>query len=83
MSEIGEHYHLDDYPAMLRLLSQLLGHRSDRDDDRQGYRPTEHGAFVDWDRLTTGHLSSTLTGPRYSRPRPPGQNRAMGDSGLD
>lgn len=62
MSEIGQHYHLDDYPATLRLLSQLLGHRSDHGDDRLGYRPTGPGAFVDWDRLTTGYLSSTEKG---------------------
>jgi hypothetical protein len=55
--ETGRHLHLDDYPQTLRLLRAVLGHRSDRED--LGYTVTEHGAYVDWDRLTSGPLSST------------------------
>lgn len=53
----GQHHHLDDYPQTLRLLGALLAHRSDRED--LGYTVTEHGAFVDWERLSSGRLSST------------------------
>jgi hypothetical protein len=55
----GRHLHLDDYPQTLRLLAALLAHRPDREE--LGYSPTEHGAWIDWDRLTTGPLSSTET----------------------
>lgn len=59
MSEpTGQHLHLDEYPQTLELVRALVGHRDDRDE--LGYSPTEHGAHVDWDRLTTTHkLSST------------------------
>jgi hypothetical protein len=53
----GRHLHLDDYPKTLELLGALVGQRGDR--DRLGYTPTEHGAWVDWEALTTGVLSST------------------------
>jgi hypothetical protein len=59
MTPDSRHLHLDDYPQTLRLLSAVLGHRADRDD--LGYSPTDHGAHVDWDRLTSGKLSSTET----------------------
>lgn len=51
------HLHLDDYPQTLRLLTALLGRRTDG--DRLGYHPTEHGLLVDWDRMIAGPLSST------------------------
>lgn len=51
------HLHLDDYPQTLRLLRALAGDRDDRDE--LGYTPTEHGAFVDWDLLTTTYKLST------------------------
>jgi hypothetical protein len=53
----GQHLHLDDYPETLRLLSALVGARSDN--ERLGYRATEHGAFVDWEHMIAGPLSST------------------------
>lgn len=53
----GQHLHLDDYPRTLELLGALVGQRGDR--DRLGYTATEHGAWVDWDSLTTSVLSST------------------------
>lgn len=53
----ARHLHLDDYPETLRLLGALLERRSDRED--LGYTVTEHGAFVDWERLSSGTLSST------------------------
>jgi hypothetical protein len=49
--------HLDDYPYTLELLGALVGHRDDRDE--LGYAPTEHGANVDWERLTTSSMLST------------------------
>lgn len=52
------HLHLDDYPEALRLLGRLLSRRTDH--ERLGYLATEHGAWVDWQRLTTtAPLSST------------------------
>ncbi len=53
----GQHLHLDDHPQTLRLLGALLARRSDRED--LGYSATEHGAFVDWERLSVAGLSST------------------------
>lgn len=53
----GQHLHLDDYPETLRLLSALVGARADK--ERLGYSATEHGAFVDWERMIAGPLSST------------------------
>ena len=53
----GQHLHLEDYPQTLRLLAALVGSRTDK--ERLGYAPTEHGAFVDWDRMSAGPLSST------------------------
>lgn len=57
MKDQGHHLHLEDHPRTLELLGALVGHRGDR--DRLGYTPTEHGAWVDWEALTTGVLSST------------------------
>ncbi|MGI8685562.1 MAG: hypothetical protein ACR2MO_10820 [Acidimicrobiales bacterium] len=51
------HLHALDHPETLRLLDQLLGHRGDR--ERLGFAPTDTGAWVDWDRLASGPLSST------------------------
>jgi hypothetical protein len=57
-TENAIHLHLEDYPETLRLLSTLLDRR--RDYERLGYRPTEHGAWVDWGHLTVeAPLSST------------------------
>lgn len=54
------HLHLDDHPATLGLLATVAGGRSGRTDRLiDGYRPTEHGAEVDWDLLLDGFLSST------------------------
>lgn len=52
-----DHLHLDDHPDTLAVLGALLAGRPDRQE--LGYEPTEHGAWVDWDTLTTGRLSST------------------------
>ncbi len=41
----------------MRLLGPLLARRSDRED--LGYTVTEHGAFIDWERLSSSTLSST------------------------
>jgi hypothetical protein len=49
--------HRDDTPLTLRLLDGLLGQRADRAE--LGYQTDEQGAVVDWDRLTTGTLSTT------------------------
>jgi hypothetical protein len=51
------HLHRDDTPLTLRLLDGLLGHRHDRAE--VGYRPDQWGAEVDWDRLTSGVLSTS------------------------
>ena len=56
MNERGQDLHVDDYPYTLRLLAELLGSRSDR--ASLGYSPTENGAWVDWDGLVSGVLSS-------------------------
>ena len=50
------HLHHDDTPAALAILSDLLDHRAGFPD---GYEPTEHGAWVDWDALAGSWLSST------------------------
>ena len=71
---------MDDYPDTLRLLSALLGHRTDRED--LGYQPTEFGAFVDWDRLATGKLSSTEIGTvRIAHGCAPPSNATAGPTG--
>lgn len=57
MNERGQHLHVDDYPNTLRLLAELLESRTDR--ASLGYSPMEHGAWVDWDGLISGVLSST------------------------
>ena len=46
-----------DFPATLPVLELLLGHRGDRVE--LGYERTGHGAWVDWDRLLDGPLSSS------------------------
>lgn len=52
------HLHLEDHPQSLRLLAALLSRRTDY--ERLGYRATEHGAWVDWQCLTTtAPLAST------------------------
>lgn len=53
----GRHLHRDDYPATLELLAGLVGHREDAGE--LGWWPTEDGAYVDWDLLVDGKLSST------------------------
>lgn len=53
------HLHGDDYPATLGLLAALVGGRAHHDWTTVGYESTEHGAWVDWDRLDAGWLSST------------------------
>ena len=50
------HLHHDDTPAALAILSDLLDHRAGFP---EGYEPTEHGAWVDWDALDRSWLSST------------------------
>ncbi len=52
----GQHLHHDDTPAALAILSDLLDHRAGFP---EGYEPTEHGAWVDWDALAGSWLSST------------------------
>jgi hypothetical protein len=55
----GNHLHLDEYPETLSVLRELFGHRLDSAAEI-GYRPTEHGAEVDWDPLIDhSWLSST------------------------
>lgn len=55
------HLHLEDYPATLALLADLLEPK--RYDPvwlaDAGYEPTEHGAWIDWDRLATSWLAAT------------------------
>lgn len=41
------HLHLEDYPATLALLAELLQPHH----PATGYEPTEHGARIDWDQL--------------------------------
>jgi hypothetical protein len=48
------HLHVEDHSATLALLLEVLNGRS-----IEGYEPTEHGAWVDWDALASGWLSST------------------------
>ncbi|MGH2718585.1 MAG: hypothetical protein ACRDJU_08405 [Actinomycetota bacterium] len=57
MGDRGDHLHKDDYPATLLLLAGLLGHRQDREE--LGFVPTDAGAWVDWEALVDGPLSST------------------------
>jgi hypothetical protein len=52
----GRHYHLDDYTLTLGVLTAVA---HSRDLSAIGYEPTEHGAFVNWDRLANSWLSST------------------------
>ena len=51
------HLHAHDHPATLSLLHRHLGHRADR--VTLGFEPMSQGAWVDWDRLASGPLSST------------------------
>ena len=53
--------HREDYPNALGLVAAVVAHRQDA--ERLGYRPTDVGAQVDWDLLTSNHapLSSTET----------------------
>jgi hypothetical protein len=51
------HYHQDDYPHTLAMINALVGRR--RDAAELGYEPTEYGAFIDFDALTTGKLSTS------------------------
>lgn len=55
MSQV--HLHRDDIPDALAILDVLLGPRGDH--QFIGYEPDDCGATVDWDRLTSGVLSST------------------------
>jgi hypothetical protein len=48
------HLHRDDYRQTLQLLAVLTCGR-----DVPGFEPTDAGAFVDWDELAGGWLSST------------------------
>ena len=50
------HLHIEDHPETLRLLGELVGERGHAN---LGYQATEGGAFVDWERLAAGPLSST------------------------
>lgn len=43
-----QHLHHDDAPSALSILADLLGHRASFPD---GYEPTEHGVWVDFDAL--------------------------------
>lgn len=56
-SPTAVHLHHLDHPATLRLLDRLVGHRRDRID--LGFEPMSQGAWVDWERLASGPLSST------------------------
>lgn len=58
--ESAVHLHMDDYPQTLRLLLNLLDGRTDN--DSLGFYPSDAGAYVDWERLTTAPLSSTQIG---------------------
>lgn len=49
---MSEHLHIDDYPATLRLLKTLVGHREDAA-RRLGYQADEWGVEVDWEILTS------------------------------
>lgn len=53
------HLHVEDAPAAIALLRALM---LGRDFDRLtaiGYRPSEHGVWVDWDTLGGSWLSSS------------------------
>jgi hypothetical protein len=55
------HLHADDYPTTLAVLVDVLQARR-RDPvglTGIGYEPSEHGVWVDWDRLEHSWLSST------------------------
>lgn len=61
-AERGVHLHLDDYPATLAFLTLLFERKVVNDPGGLadiGYQPTEHGAWVDWDRLLESWMSST------------------------
>lgn len=64
-SPAAAHLHALDHPATLRLLDELLGRRGDR--VQLGYQPTEHGAWVDWERLCTALLSTEVATVRIAR----------------
>lgn len=53
--------HREDYPNTLKLVAAVVAHRQDA--EKLGYRPTDVGAQVDWDLLTSNdaRLSSTET----------------------
>lgn len=51
-----QHLHHDDAPLTLAILTDLLGHRASFP---EGYEPTEHGAWVDFDALVRSWLSGT------------------------
>ncbi|HET7487961.1 MAG TPA: hypothetical protein VFJ85_08535 [Acidimicrobiales bacterium] len=51
------HLHAGDHPHTLALLEALVGRRADA--ASLGFERTEAGAFVDWEQLTGGPLSST------------------------
>lgn len=53
------HLHMEDHPATLQLLSELRNGRRAEDWALIGYEATEHGAWVDWDKLLDSWLSST------------------------
>lgn len=54
------HLHRDDFPKTLRLLEDLIGGPLRAGTAAGiGFEPTEHGAYVDWDRLLGSWLSST------------------------
>ena len=59
------HLHVNAHPQTLRLLGELVGQRGDAS---LGYQATEGGAFVDWDRLAAGPLSSSASSPRSTSP---------------
>ena len=58
----AEHLHRDDYPNTLALVAAVVAGREDASEF--GYRPTDVGAEVDWELLTSfdAPLSSTETG---------------------
>ena len=55
------HMHREDYSNTLGLVAAVVAHRQDAEE--LGYRPTDVGAAVDWDLLTSSDapLSSTET----------------------
>jgi hypothetical protein len=52
-----QHYHRDDYPHTLALITALVGHRQDL--DALGVEITAHGASIDFDTLATAPTLST------------------------